>query len=154
MTTKRVVIDQTAASPLRISASGTDADSAEFNTLIFDANQMPLRLFATGYSLMNGITWNDRLGGKNVNEGGPISLFTPPAGTTPVFMTVWRRDDGIGRVYTASFNSSLNATSGGGGGGICGSVFCPACFSVGAPGAPTTLPPNTYINYCVFKNVN
>jgi len=67
-------------------------------------------------------------------------------------MTAWRKDDGLGRLQTPSFNNSNNALAGGGGGGICSGNFCPACFTVGAPAVPDTLPPGTFVNYCVFKN--
>jgi len=114
-----------------------------------------LRLWGTGFQLVNGNTWNERtVGGKNLNEGTPIPVVVTPPGTNPVFMTMWRRDDGLNRLYTPSFSNSLNPIIGGGGGGICSNSFLPACFSVGAPGNPDALPPPTFINYCVFKNAN
>jgi hypothetical protein len=140
-------------SPLRISVRGVNALVAQFNDLIFDGNQSPFRLAATGFTTVAGITWNQRLGGKNINEGSPIPVFATPAGTTPIFMTLWRRSDSS-NVFTPSFSNSNNPVIGGGGGGICSGNFCPACFSVGAPGAPDSLPPATFINYCIFKNAN
>jgi hypothetical protein len=141
-------------SPLRISVAGADALTAQFNDLIFDGNQPPLRLWGTGFTSVVGITFNERLGGKNVSEGAPIPVVAVPAGLTPVFMTHWRKDDGLGRLFTPSFQGSNNGLIGGGGGGICSGFFCPACFATGAPGAPDSLPPGTFVNYCVFKNAN
>lgn len=153
MTTQRVIIDSTAASPFRVSVAGVDASSAQFNDLIFDGNQSPIRLWATGYILVDGTTWNDfNLGGKNTTEAGGPGGFTTPSGTTPVFVTMWRRNDGIGKIFTPSFQASSNVTNGGGGGGICSGQFLGLSFNVGAPGAPTSLPAQNYTNYCIFKN--
>ncbi len=154
---RRVIFDGSGSSgsPLRISVAGVDAATAQFNACIFDGNQPPLRLWGTGFQLVNGNTWNERtVGGKNLNEGTPIPVVVTPPGTNPVFMTMWRRDDGLNRLYTPSFSNSLNPIIGGGGGGICSNSFVPACFSVGAPANPDALPPPTFINYCVFKNAN
>jgi hypothetical protein len=152
---RRVRFDGSGASgsPLRISAAGSDALTAQFLSLIFDGNQPPLRLAVTGFTTVTGITWNQRVGGKNVSEGSPVPVFATPIGTTPIFMTLWRRSDSS-NVFTPSFSNSNNPITGGGGGGICSGNFCPACFSVGAPGAPDSLPPATFINYCIFKNAN
>jgi len=152
---RRVIIDSTAASPLRISVAGVDAAGAEFNNLIFDANQSPLRLWATGWGSVAGISWNERLGGKNVNETTLAAGFTTPPGTTPIFMTCWRlSSDGLGRVFTPSYEPSSNAITGGGGGSICSGSFIGVAFSVGAPSGPTVPAADTYVNYCVFKNYN
>jgi hypothetical protein len=144
----------TSGSPLRISVRGANALTAQFNDLIFDGNQPPLRLAVTGVATVNGITWNQRQFGKNVNEGSPIPVIATPAGTTPIFMVMWRLNDGLNRVYTPSFAPSSNPIAGGAGGGICSGNFCPACFTTGAPGAPDSLPNVTFINYCIFKNAN
>jgi hypothetical protein len=141
-------------SPLLIGVSGVDAATAQFNSCIFNGNQPPLRLAATGFTTVNGITWNQRQGGQNVSEGSPIPVFATPAGMTPIFMTLWRLNDGQGRVNTPSFQNSNNPIVGGGGGGICSGNFCAACFTVGAPAVPDSLPNVTFINYCVFQNAN
>jgi hypothetical protein len=153
---RRVRFDGSGAtgSPLKISVAGADAATAQFNTCIFDGNQPPLRLWGTGFVGANGITFNQRQGGKTVSEANPVPVVATPAGTTPVFMVAWRKDDGSGRLFTPSFQSSSNAIQGGGGGGICSGFFCGAVFSTGAPGAPDSLPPTTFVNYCVFKNAN
>ena len=79
---RRVIFDGSGSSgsPLRISVAGVDAATAQFNACIFDGNQPPLRLWGTGFQLVNGNTWNERtVGGKNLNEGTPIPVVvTPP----------------------------------------------------------------------------
>ena len=149
---RRVIIDSGAVSPLKISVAGVDAATAQFNACIFDGNQPPLRLWGTGFTAVAGISWNEHLFGKNVSEGAPIPVVAVPAGLTPVFMTLWRKDDGLGRLFTPSSQASNNGLIGGGGGGVCSGFFCPACFATGAPAVPDSLPPGTFINYCVFKN--
>jgi hypothetical protein len=114
-------------SPLRISVRGVNALVAQFNDLIFDGNQPPLRLAVTGFTTVAGITWNQRLGGKNVSEGAAIPVFATPAGMTPVFMTLWRRSDSA-NLYTPSFSNSNNPVIGGGGGGICSGISARHAF--------------------------
>ncbi|SHJ69592.1 hypothetical protein SAMN05444159_1254 [Bradyrhizobium lablabi] len=151
--TRRVIMDSTAASPLRISVAGVDAATAAFNALIFDGNQPPLRLWGTGYTTVEGMSWNEHLGGQNIREASGIPVVVTPAGTSPVFMTMWRKSgDPFGRVYTPSFQGSANGGQGGGGGAICSNQFIATCFNTGAPGAPDSRPPFNYVNYCVFKN--
>jgi len=149
---RRVIIDSGAVSPLKISVAGVDAATAQFSACIFDGNQPPLRPWGTGFTAVAGISWNEHLFGKNVSEGAPIPVVAVPAGLTPVFMTLWRKDDGLGRLFTPSSQASNNGLIGGGGGGVCSGFFCPACFATGAPAVPDSLPPGTFINYCVFKN--
>jgi hypothetical protein len=153
---RRVRFDGSGASgsPLKISVVGVNAITAAFNDCIFDGNQPPLRLYATGTTQVNGITFNERLSGKNISEGAAIPIFTPPAGTSPVFVLAWRLNDGLGRLFTPASQGSNNSIVGGGGGGVCGSFFCPLAFTVGAPAAPDNLPNITFINYCIFKNCN
>ena len=62
--TRRVIYQGGSGSPFRVSASGVDAALAEFNDLIFDANQPPLRLWGTGATQVAGITRNEWNFGK------------------------------------------------------------------------------------------
>jgi hypothetical protein len=148
MTVNRVKIDGTASSPFRVSVSGVDVDLAEFNTLIFDGNQSPLRLWATGYITITGISDADFILGKNVNVDHTGS-FPTPSGTAPVFMTMWRWvGDPNGFVQTPTFGSRQGA-----GGGVCSGAFVGANFhaaasGVGGPGV------SAHTNYCIFKNYN
>ena len=139
-------------SPLRIVVVGADVLTAQFNDLIFDGNQPPLRLWGTGFTSVVGITFNERQFGKNVSEGAPIPVVAVPPGLTPVFITHWRKDDGLGRLYTPSSQSSNN-----GGIGAAAAASVPASSARPAsrrarPAVPDTLPPSTFVNYCVFKN--
>lgn len=156
--TRRVIVDGsgTFGSPLLISVAGVDAASAEFNDLIFDGNQSPLRLWATGYLTIGGITYNDFIGGKNINTGVTGAAFGTPSGTFPVFMTMWRQStDPSARVWTPSFQAAANnGNQGGGGGGICSGVFKGFNSGHGLVTGPTTPAPDNYVNYCVFRNTN
>lgn len=159
MTTKRVIIDASlgAPSPLRVSVAGVDAALAEFNDLIFDGNQSPLRLWGTGFGTTSGFSFNDaHLGGQNMSEAVIAGGFVTPAGTTALFMTMWRRsDDTRNLLSTPSFDPSSNSGGrGGSGGGICSGTFIGACFNVGSPATPTLPAAGNYVNYCIFKQYN
>jgi len=93
--TDRVILQAGGTSPLRMSVAGADVNGAQFNDLIFDANQMPLRLYLTGFQSVAGMTWNQRLFGQNVREGGPVPLYDAGAGRSQVFMNAWRRNNGL-----------------------------------------------------------
>lgn len=150
-----MIIDSTAASPFRVSVAGVDAASAEFNNLIFDGNQSPLRLWATGFMTIVGITYNNFLGGQNLSTATAGS-FPTPSGTFPVFMTMWRNTgDANNRVWSPSFQPANNASVlGGGGGGICSAVFKGFNANRGLATAPDAPATSEYVNYCVFKNTN
>jgi hypothetical protein len=154
---KQVEIDgSNPVSPMRVSAAGIDTDAAEFNTLIFDGNQSPLRLAGTGWLLIEGMSQNEFSGGQNVRElntGSPV--ITPP-GTTAIFMVMWRKNDGLNRLYTPSFQASANNLGGGGGGSICANQFIGVCFNTAntISGDPNGRPPPNYTNYAIFKNYN
>lgn len=139
---------------MRISVSGVDASLAEFNNLIFDANQAPLRLAQTGFQLVAGISFNDRAGGQNAKEGTPIPVYATPAGTSSVFMMAWRSQGDTSNRYWMPFYNDHFTDMQGGGGGICSNNLCPLNFITGAPGAPTVPGASNYISYAIFKNYN
>lgn len=157
---KRVILDSTAASPLRVSVAGVDADLAEFNDLIFDGNQPPMRLYLNGVQSCNGMTFNEFTGGQNIREGSLVPVLSTPSGTTPIFMVnfIMSTHAGGGFVRSPTYNGAANnnETNGGGAGGAIvqpsDNYFVPVCFTVGPPGLPDDLPPVTYVNYAVFKN--
>lgn len=104
MTIKRVVIDSSAASPFRVSASGVDTDAAEFDSLLFDGNQPPLRLWGTGYVSVVGMTYNqNHLSGITVHESSPVAVLATPAGKYPHFAVMFKAW-GNGFLYTPSVN--------------------------------------------------
>lgn len=151
--TRRVVIKSSSSSPFRISAAGVDALSAEFNDLIFDGNQPPLRLWISGYTTVEGMSRDEYNGGQNIREGSGIGPFTTPSGTTPVFLVNAKTSSaGIdtGRVKLPTFNSGL----GSGGGAICSGYFIGVSFTLGFPATPSARPPFDYINYAIFRNFN
>lgn len=151
---KRVTIDCSGASlsPFRVSVAGVDVDSAEFNDLIFDGNQSPLRLWGTGWGSVSGISYDDwAVGGKNVVSAIIAAGPTTPSGTTPVFMTMWRPAVG-GFLRTPIFRNTHSV--GAGGGGLSSGNFCGLSFSVGSPGSPSTPAGDIYVNYALFKNYN
>lgn len=145
--TRRVIIDSTAASPFRVSVAGVDAASAEFNDLIFDGNQSPLRLLATGYVACGGHTWNEYTFGKNVAEA---SGLTYSLSGRPVFLVAGRVDNGFGALTTP--NAYPGAAGSGHGGAFCSGTFIGISFLGGAPLNPDALPNNTFCNYAVFRN--
>lgn len=154
MVVKRVTIDGSGASlsPFRVSASGVDVDLAEFNDLIFDGNQSPLRLWGSGWATVGGISYNDWLAGKNTVERSIVTTPVTPAGTTPVFMTMWRVVGSGQFLHTPIFRNSSSVAAGGG--GISSGVWYGLSFSVGGPASPSTPASDIAVNYAIFKNYN
>lgn len=118
MTTKRVILQGGGGSPLRISVAGVDASGAQFNNLLFDGNQPPLRLWSTGYVTIPVI---DQL---NVATAfftdGPV-VPVSPSGTTPIFFLSVRQPNtgainpgGVGNSNSPAFRT-YNAYGLGGG---------------------------------------
>lgn len=153
---KRVIFDCSTASPLKVSVAGIDADLAEFNNLIFDANQPPYRLWGTGYQSLIGISYNDYIGGQNTREGTPVLVAASPSGTVPIFLLAPIVGGG-GGIQWPGFPYRNNAGTSGGGGAICrnsgNNYFIPVTFgNIGPPGTPTIPGAGAYVNYTVFKN--
>lgn len=148
----RVRFDSNTSSPFRVSVNGVDESSAEFNTLIFDGNQAPMRLWATGWFTLAGISDNDFNGGKNINVDH-TGTFPANTGKEALFITMWKLSDPAanpnGMVTTPYFASRQ-----GGGGGMCSGNFVGANFHVGLAGSGAAPGPSIYTNYCVFKNDN
>lgn len=152
-TIDRVKFDGTSGvSPLRISVMGVDVSGAEFNTLIFDANQSPLRLWANGFMNIPGITDNDFIGGKNVQEQASGITFSTVSGNPPTFLIMHKRSDGPGGNPNGNLITPYFGSREGGGGGMCSNQFVGANFLVGIPGSGGNPGPTNYVNYAVFKN--
>lgn len=118
---RRVIFQAGGGSPLRISVAGVDAASAQFDTLIFDGNQPPLRLWMLGY-----VTTFPLVAGNsfNINVASGPSIPTP-AGTTPIFFCM-KRQTNQGAAGGDTNNNMLPirspaANAGGMGGAVVGS---------------------------------
>ncbi|WP_027578493.1 hypothetical protein [Bradyrhizobium sp. Ai1a-2] len=159
---RRVIIESNAASPLLVSVPGVDAAGAQFNQVIFNGNQPPLRLVATGVSLVPGIFNSEYAGGKNINEGPPTFIFTPPPGVTPVFIVAVRNINETNPVLQTPYfgigaSGGPGQATGAGGGMVAAGYFCPANFDAGLivpPGQSDVAGDPYYVNHCVFRNVN
>ena len=144
----RVVIDSSAASPFRVGVAGVDAATAEFNDLIFDANQPPLRLWGTGFIDVAGFSFNQHSGGQNMVEGTPAAVVSVPSGLSPVFLTVVRNQSSNPNNLVSSPGSNF------GGGGVCSNFFVPVNYQFGPPSLPDNPGPSIYVNYAIMKNYN
>ncbi|WP_316184740.1 MULTISPECIES: hypothetical protein [unclassified Bradyrhizobium] len=160
MTTRRVLIGAGGGSPLRVSAAGVDVSGASFESLIFDANQPPLRVYLNGWMVVPYIHAGD--GSLAHWAIGPALPATPP-GTHPMFMTMWYQPDG-GALTPTQGNTPYGTTpcyrSGGangwgagasvGGGVLTGISFVKAI--VLPSGQVQVYPDNTHVGYCILRN--
>ena len=167
MTTRRVIIGPGGSSPFRVSVAGVDAAGAQFNDLIFDGNQPPLRLFLNGYIAVDAISQSDSAGGVTLRIAYGPSGPVVPSGTNALFLTMWRQPNlavgnfryngGNGFPITPQFASSNSTTGQGGGGTMDNSRFIALSFSrpiLLPSGFWTGFPTPNYVNYCIFKNYN
>lgn len=88
MTTERVILQGGSGSPLRISVAGVDASGAQFNNLLFDGNQPPLRLWSTGSVLVPPI---DQLNIATAFFTDGPTVPVSPSGTVPIFFVCVRQ---------------------------------------------------------------
>lgn len=100
---RRVIIQGDATSPFRVSVAGVDAASAQFNNLIFDGNQPPLRLWSTGWVSAPTISFSDTNAASFAN--GPFVPVTP-SGTTPIFFCMVRQPTTSGVVNPGGVGNS------------------------------------------------
>lgn len=173
--TDRVVFQASAASPLRVSVAGVSAASAQFNNLIFDGNQPPMRLAINGWVAVTVITDANWTAGQTIAEQSAVPAPTVPAGTTPIFMIMFRQPYAVvvsGSTPTAFAGSyrtpARYPTVGGGsfdtvggkgaGGAICGGqiigvTFTPATHDPGSGGGPSfNRFTSSNVSYAVFRN--
>lgn len=87
----RIKIASGVASPFRVSLSGVDVGSADFDQLIFDGNQMPFRVWSNNYMNANLIPYG--AGGFANYTAGPAT-YSCPSGQFPMFNVMWRSGDG------------------------------------------------------------
>jgi len=160
MTTRRVLISPGSSSPLRVSAGGVDASGAQFDDLIFDANQPPLRVAINGWMRVPYVAAGD----SNILRWatGP-ALPATPAGAYPLFLLMWyaptadpafegsyapgRSPYGTGTCYSQNF---------GAGGAVGDGRFTGISFNkqtILFSGDPfPNFTDQTRIAYCIFRN--
>lgn len=103
---RRVIIQgNSGGSPFKVSVAGVDAAGAQFNNLIFDGNQPPLQLWATGAISAPVLQFGDSQAANFTN--GP-SVPVTPAGTTPIFLTVVRQPISSGVVNPGAIDGSYS----------------------------------------------
>lgn len=168
MAVARVIIQATGGSPLRVSVAGVDASLAEFDNLLFDANQQPLRLAQNTYMQVALIPDANNPGQNIAETTGPPVAVTYPAGTTPLFLVAVRQpyqtnvSGGYvftpGTVRTPGYYVGGLGPSGdhGGGGAICSGYFIGVTCSYHNQTGPNEqnidrhVP--TLVNFAIFKN--
>lgn len=129
-------------SPLRVSAAGFDANLAEFEDLLFDGNQPPLRLHHVGYV---------QIADKNPSNLAPAiisSAVFPPLPGYPQFCVMSRQTSSTGTVL--DLRTVYRAGQAGAGGVVNPGVFWGVDWNqkFADGGAPSY----THINFCIFKN--
>lgn len=149
---KRVTLGGASGSPLRISVAGVSVDGAEFNNLIFDGNQPPLRLSQLTWVYVEGMSWNEWNGGQNTREAVAGTVVSSPDGTTPIwFSTGVNRDNNF--LFTPFHTNTVAA---GFGSSICQSAglnyAIGTCHNNGAPAVPDSRNIGYYVNFAVMKN--
>lgn len=142
---------------MRVSTPGVDVAAAEFNNLIFDGNQQPLRLWGTGFVVVYVIDYDNSM---TINHTiGPLVLPTP-AGTSPPFVvTVKRESTGTNQVSPPGTRQvSVSACGGGavsnvdgGGNKFVGITVAREVIRTSntSPGPGTG---SVWVNYAIFKN--
>lgn len=160
---KRVIFQSGAASPLRISIVGADASAAQFNQLIFDGNQPPLRLWSSGWLSIVPLQFANTA--QVLYQDGP-TLPVAPSGTVPIFFTITRQQElvGVGGGITSPLNGPANRTYDAS--GMAGAVFNVGGSNIftglnfnrdnsvgGIYGTNTGSPVLGVVNYAIMLNV-
>lgn len=162
---QRVIMGSSGGSPLRISVAGVDASTAQFNNLIFDGNQPPLRL-----ALVGSVSCVPLIFG-NVDSAvfQDVSIPATPSGTSPIYLACTRQ---LGLTGGTGDTNGLNQvphrfyTGGGTGAGLFqiggNNVFTALNFnrdnSAGgvygyqSNGPTGGVPIAGVFNYCIFQN--
>lgn len=148
---RRVRLGGGGASPLRISVAGVDVDLAEFNNLIFDGNQPPLRLSQLTWVYVEGMSWNEWTGGQNTREETAGTVVSTPAGTTPIWLSTGVDFAGFlkspfhSNTLAAGFGSSITQSGG-------TNYAIGTCHNNGFPAIPDDRSAGYYVNFAVMKN--
>lgn len=161
MTTRRVLITPGASSPLRVSVVGVDASGAQFDDLLFDANQPPMRLYANGWGRVSYTAPGD----GNILQWARLALLpSTPAGTFPLFMTMSYQPNlstpGSEGAYSAGgspygtttfFNAATGAGGAVGDGWFTGISFNKQSLLPSGATYPN-YPDQTHVSYAIFRN--
>lgn len=152
MTTRRLVVQGSSASPFRVSGGGVDAGTADTFDLLFDGNQSPLRVWSTGYVAATPLE-PANLAPALVTPGPGV--IAAPAGQAPIFMLAGRQFNSSPNPPT--LNTVYHASGGGGFGGIiANNQFFAVNFRRnvynGNDGA-LALNGLVYVNFCIFRNI-
>lgn len=144
--TERVVIGKGAGdSPLRVAAVGYDANNAEFDELLFDGNQPPLRLHHIGYVFVDDLDYN------NLAPAWTASVAYPPLSGYPQFCVMSRKTNQTSYGVTTFLPApAFRAGASGGGGVITPDKFWGINWDrkYPFPYGPTY----RYVNFAIFKN--
>lgn len=135
--TNRIKITSGSASPFRVAASGVDVNNATFDGLIFDGNQMPLRIYSYGY--VSAAVANPAGIAMTAGPYGPAT----PLGTYPLFTIAWRAGGSGPSVHLR--------TVGPYGGGTFDSSNRFHALTFRPSGVLGSIP-NTLVNYLIFRN--
>lgn len=147
---------QAGSSPFRVSRSGVDATGADFEQVLFDANQAPLRLWSRGYTTMPKIENGNIAPAQYVWAS---SRPATPAGTDPLFLIMWRcqklsgdpagpHTDGSIQHVTPGYHN-LGTIDAGGGGGVMGKS---ALYAINFCRQSAGYYYQNYINFAIFRN--
>ncbi len=149
---KRVRLGGGGDSPLRISVAGVDVDLAEFNNLIFDGNQPPLRLSQLTWVYVEGMSWDEWTGGQNTREAVAGAVIASPTGTTPIFFSTgveisntFMKTPFHSNTVAGGFGASITQSSG-------TNYAIGTCHNNGAPAVPTVRNAGYYVNFAIMKN--
>ena len=147
---------ESGSSPMRISIAGVDAVGANFDQVVFDANQAPLRLWTKGYVAIDPIP---SAYPQILMYAEASSRPTTPAGKFPLFAIMFRCQSLIGDkngahtdgpVHRASAGYHRMGTQGqlaGGAGAVMGNSRLNALTFFKGENHYTT-----YVNFAIFRN--
>ena len=157
MTTRRVLISPTSSSPLQVAVSGVDAAGASFDSLIFDANQPPMRLALSGWGRVPYTAYGD----NNILQWSRLAVLpSMPAGTTPLFMVMGYQPDATNPGSEGAYINGrspwgtmpyFNTTSGIGG-AVGDGYFTGISFMKQTAASTPNFTDQTHIAYAIFRN--
>ena len=153
---RRIVFKGGGSAPFTVAAAGRDADGdrSDFENLIFNGNQPPLRLWGKSVVVVPGIQANNNAIGV-IAKGG--SIMPTPAGLWPLFCVVGQFTSDAGpskRPITGPFFTSPSGYGSGFGGALSSDgYFYGVNFTTRrTPQGETPQSLAYQIYYAIFKN--